>query len=358
MKWGAIVVGLALAGCCARRSGSAPVVLDARANPALEVGLAKVNAGDEAGAIEDFTRAIEIDPKSAAAYRWRGHCSNFIGDFAAALPDYDRAIELDPGYAWSHYARGMANHNLKRFDAAVAGYTRAIELDAGFVKAWNWRGFTRKLTGDYRGAASDLQHSLRLAPDDTWTLFELAKAQMAQGEFDACERSLARAAELDTTNASVRAQLGFLAAVRGSTAASIVRLGSACADHAPEEAYARIWIWMQREDHEDADRELRAWFDDARVDDPWEMQLLAFLLGEGTDEMLAARAAEETETRVASGAPADFLHCEAAFYAGLRHERRGERTRARELYAQAHGLPAAEAWEWHMATVRARELGQ
>jgi Tfp pilus assembly protein PilF len=330
----------------------------ASADADLERGLALVRAGDEAGAIDDFTRAIERDPESAEAHRWRGHCFNFIGDYDAALADYDRAIELDPDYAWSHYARGMANHNLGRFDAALAGYTRAIELDAGFVKAWNWRGFTRQLTGDYRGAASDLEHSLDIADDDVWTLTVLAKTRLALGEFDACEDALRRASTLDATNASVRAQLGFLAAVRGSTADSIAQLESACAAHAPEEVHARIWIWMQRADRDAADRELRAWFDEARIDDPWELRLAAFLLGEGTDAGLIEAAAAETASRIARGAPPDFLACEALFYAALRHERRGEIEAAIEFHVRAHVESAQTAWEWHMADARFRALGR
>ena len=167
---------------------------------------------------------------------------------------------------------------------------------------------------------------------------------------------LTRAIELEPANGSVRAQLGFLLAVRGSTEPSIAELEKAAAQDAPEEAYARIWIWMQRAERGPAELELRAWFDGSRIDDIWEQQLVAFLLGEGTDELMQSRATEETRARVAAGKEPDFLQCEAEFYAGLRHEVRGERDAARELYEKARARPAAMAWEWHMAGVRARAL--
>jgi tetratricopeptide (TPR) repeat protein len=332
--------------------------LEQEAKSALERGVARIRANDPAGAIPDLTRAIELDPSLAMAFNWRGHCLNLLGTPDQALPDYDRAIQLEPRYAWSHYARGMANYNLGRYDAAIAGYTRAIELDPTFVKAWHWRGFTRKLVGDYADSAADLHHGLELQPGDPWALSELAKVEQALGDLDACQIALDEIVDRDPSNGSTHAQLGFLHAVRGNRSHSIEEFGKACDLKAPEETYARIWTWMQRDDRAAADATLHTWFQEARIDDPWEVQLVSFLLGEGTDEHLAERAREATEGRVARGAPKDFLACEAAFYAGLRHELAGEKDAALALYATARAQPGPEAWEWAMATARARALGR
>ncbi len=326
------------------------------AQEALEQGLAKVHAEDPAGAIADLTRAIELDPTLSMAFNWRGHCLNVLGVPAEALKDYDRAIELDPEYAWSHYARGMANHNLGRYDEAIAGYTRSIELDPKFVKAWFWRGFTRKLVGDYAGSAADLRHGLELQANDTWALSELAKVEQAQGHLDACEEALDEIVRNDESNGSAHAHLGFLAATRGDPTRSVAELAKACDMKAHEETYARIWTWMQNHNRAAADATLRGWLLESRIDDPWEEQLVAFLLGEGTDDQLVERARIETEGRVARGAPKDFLVCEAAFYAGLRHELAGERDAARTMYTRAREQKAPEAWEWAMAEVRSKAL--
>ncbi len=57
---------------------------------------------------------------------------------------------------------------------------------------------------------------------------------------------------------------------------------------------------------------------------------------------------------IATGLPRDSLECEAAFYAGWRHEFRGELHIARALYERAQEFRAEEAWEWHMSAVRRR----
>ena len=62
-------------------------------------GSAKNSSGDYAGAIEDYTKAIELDPKFAVAYCNRGNAKDSSGDYAGAIEDYTKAIELDPKFA-------------------------------------------------------------------------------------------------------------------------------------------------------------------------------------------------------------------------------------------------------------------
>ena len=56
----------------------------------------RTSSGDYAGAIEDYTQAIELDPKFAEAYFNRGNAKHSSGDYAGAIEDYTKAIELDP----------------------------------------------------------------------------------------------------------------------------------------------------------------------------------------------------------------------------------------------------------------------
>ena len=49
-----------------------------------------------AHAIEDYTKAIEIEPNSVFAYRLRGDSKSKLGDYQGAIDDYTKAIEIDP----------------------------------------------------------------------------------------------------------------------------------------------------------------------------------------------------------------------------------------------------------------------
>ncbi|NJO94508.1 MAG: tetratricopeptide repeat protein [Hydrococcus sp. RM1_1_31] len=51
---------------------------------------------DPKGAIEDFTKAIELQPDYVAAYNYRGYARSQIQDFQGAIADYNQAIALHP----------------------------------------------------------------------------------------------------------------------------------------------------------------------------------------------------------------------------------------------------------------------
>ena len=57
------------------------------ANDYVKSGYAKAKKGDLDGAIADFNRAIELDPKKAGAYTNRGSVRNAKGDLDGAIAD-------------------------------------------------------------------------------------------------------------------------------------------------------------------------------------------------------------------------------------------------------------------------------
>ena len=67
-------------------------------------GLAKEIKGDHDGAIADYNRAIELDPKQSRPYRNRGFAKLAKGDHDGAVADYNRAFELNPKPAEGAYS--------------------------------------------------------------------------------------------------------------------------------------------------------------------------------------------------------------------------------------------------------------
>jgi len=49
--------------------------------------------------IEDYDKAIDLDPNDAAAYNNRGFSYRRLGQNERAIEDYDEAIKLDPDNA-------------------------------------------------------------------------------------------------------------------------------------------------------------------------------------------------------------------------------------------------------------------
>ena len=83
-------------------------------------GIANANSGARALAIQDFTRAIELKPDYGQAYNNRGGVLSDAGAREQAIRDYDRAIALEPEHAYSYYNRAVAQFALQRYAAAWA----------------------------------------------------------------------------------------------------------------------------------------------------------------------------------------------------------------------------------------------
>jgi Tfp pilus assembly protein PilF len=83
-----------------------------------------------------WSHVIGIEPeKVPMAYGNRGVAFDKIGDLARALEDYNRAIALDPFYTGIYFERGLVFAKMRQFDRAILDYDKAIELDQYGLKS-------------------------------------------------------------------------------------------------------------------------------------------------------------------------------------------------------------------------------
>jgi tetratricopeptide (TPR) repeat protein len=104
--------------------------------PALKTATAYYNRaiacrtrGDWAGAIDDYSHAIDLNPNYAKAYLNRGVARAAEGDPAGAIADYGRAMELDPNYASAQYNTACAYAHMADSRQACDWLAKAIALD-------------------------------------------------------------------------------------------------------------------------------------------------------------------------------------------------------------------------------------
>ena len=91
-------------------------------------GDSKLESKNYIGAMQNFTRAIELNPNSERAYGNRGICKCYLGDFKGAIPDYTRAIELNPARAMSYKYRGFCKYASSDYKGALEDYAAARNL--------------------------------------------------------------------------------------------------------------------------------------------------------------------------------------------------------------------------------------
>jgi tetratricopeptide (TPR) repeat protein len=128
-------------------------------------GIEKAKDGDLDGAIADFDRAIEIDPKDDAPYFNRAQAKWQKKDAAGAIADYTRAIELGSTNPAAYNNRGNARAENNDRDGAIADYTRAIELRPDYARAYYNRSMAKEAKGDKAGAEADFKTAAKLDPE-------------------------------------------------------------------------------------------------------------------------------------------------------------------------------------------------
>ena len=98
-------------------------------NDLCERGICYRLLGNFDKAIEDFTAAIEEDPRYAFPYYSRGWCYELTGRYDLALEDYNLGIDIDPDYPYIFLERGLVLKKMGRLDEASSDFETAVAKD-------------------------------------------------------------------------------------------------------------------------------------------------------------------------------------------------------------------------------------
>ena len=98
--------------------------------------------GDLDGALRAADRLIAFDGETAEWSSLRGHIFARQGRFRDALEQYTRALTIDPDRSFTYVSRAHAYRGLRDYEKAVADYNRAMELE-GESTANIWYAYQR-----------------------------------------------------------------------------------------------------------------------------------------------------------------------------------------------------------------------
>jgi len=87
-------------------------------------------------AIADYTRVIELSPRSVNAYKNRGLAYYAKGQHDEAIADYNKALEIDPRLAPAYLNRGATYAAKGQYDKAISDLNRALEINPRYAEAY------------------------------------------------------------------------------------------------------------------------------------------------------------------------------------------------------------------------------
>jgi tetratricopeptide (TPR) repeat protein len=92
-------------------------------------GICLSNQQKKEEAIEVFNKAIEIANNDAELYLNRGYCYFSLKNFRKAIKDFNKAIELRPNFSEAYCRKAACYQEMKKVEEALLEYKHAIEIN-------------------------------------------------------------------------------------------------------------------------------------------------------------------------------------------------------------------------------------
>lgn len=204
-----------------------------RAGTEWEMAHMQFLAGDLKKAIRSIDKALAMAEPVARSHTLKGRILFEMGELDKSLASFERAVEIDPSYSEAHYFSGIVYERLMLPQKALDAYTqastydknnaqyviaagemliqlqefdRASELLAHPDRTYQHNAGVRQLQGHIalmRGntgeAIKAFEEACLLSPDEPSLVEDLARAQIAVGDYSEAEYSISRLLRMDTT---------------------------------------------------------------------------------------------------------------------------------------------------------------
>lgn len=161
-------------------------------------GMLNSNTGNWKQAIDDFNRAVEIEPEAAMLYNSRGSVYLAQQQWDNAINDFTHAIELDPQLVRAYYNRGVALYGQGNLDDAVDEYTRVIEMNPEFANAYYNRAIIYYEQGRIEEAIADYTRIIEIDPKSVLHYINRGRIYYEQGRFEEAIADYNQALEIES----------------------------------------------------------------------------------------------------------------------------------------------------------------
>lgn len=161
----------------------------------------KIDSTQAQNAIEDLTKAIELNPTNKSFYLIRAAIYCYSSLESQAIDDFTKVIQLEPD-ADAYYNRGVSYYQFKKYQSAIEDLDVAINIDNNSISAYYSRGNAKYELQDQIGAFEDydrakfLSYSATIIPEDEHGFYARGIAYIRLGNRDKAIEDLQMAESL------------------------------------------------------------------------------------------------------------------------------------------------------------------
>jgi tetratricopeptide (TPR) repeat protein len=194
----------------------------------------KWNPADNARAIEELTKAVEIEPKFARAYSWLANCYLLSGAMGFQKPGLAypkskqyavKSFELDPDSDETNIAVGL----VKLFydwdwEGARISFEKALEINPGSGAPHHTYSLYLIAVGKREQALKEIEKAAKLDPLSLPISTSLAQSYLSLGRIDDAIETLNKILELDPSYRNALEVKGYAYCMKGEYETSIALL--------------------------------------------------------------------------------------------------------------------------------------
>lgn len=165
-------------------------------------------------ALADLEIVLQLDPKNTDALVQRSYLYGEKDQFPEALRDLNAALALDSTNAFIYFNRAQTYARQKRLEEAISDYSRSIMLKPD-VQSYIGRATARLSTKEARLALSDVERALQIDSMNALAWLSRGEAYMAMDVADSALWSWKRSLVLDPRSTYVKyiqEQMGTMSA--------------------------------------------------------------------------------------------------------------------------------------------------
>nr|XP_042714425.1 tetratricopeptide repeat protein 6 isoform X3 [Chrysemys picta bellii] len=171
--------------------------------------------GDTFAAFQDTNAALKLTT-TAQLLTNRGVINQFMGYLNCAMKDYQQAISINPGYALAYFNAANIYFHHRQFSQANSYYSKALQLDPRNESAVLNRAITNTLLQNIEEAKEDFEKAICLCPFSAAVYFNRANLYRTLKQYELAEKDISTALSIQPNDAlmyklraDVRGKMGF-----------------------------------------------------------------------------------------------------------------------------------------------------